>query len=94
MHICFISHEYLLWGGGGVGSFIQTLGRQLIGRGHQVSVVGVVDITSMNTIKNGEDLLGDDILAFPVESPLLLNIDTLADWDAANAFCQSQEETS
>ena len=51
MHICFISHEYPLWGGGGgVGSFIQTLGRQLVGRGHQVSVVGVVDIKSEEVV--------------------------------------------
>ncbi|MDB4759037.1 acylneuraminate cytidylyltransferase family protein [Akkermansiaceae bacterium] len=55
---------------------------------------GAIYITSMDTIKNGEDLLGDDILAFPVESPLLINIDTLADWDAADAFYRSQEKTS
>ena len=55
---------------------------------------GAIYITSMNTIKNGEDLLGNDILAFPIESPLLFNIDTIADWETADAFYQSQKESS
>ena len=41
MHICFLSHEYPLWATGGIGSFIQTFGRALVVRGHQVTVVGV-----------------------------------------------------
>lgn len=41
MHICFLSHEYPLWVTGGIGSFIQTLGRGLVGQGHKVSVVGI-----------------------------------------------------
>jgi len=40
MHICFISHEYPLWGTGGIGSYIQTIGRGLVKAGHTVSVVG------------------------------------------------------
>lgn len=41
MHICYLSHEYPLWGTGGIGSFIQTIGRGLVAQGHKVSVVGI-----------------------------------------------------
>ncbi|MCA0153709.1 glycosyltransferase family 4 protein [Winogradskyella vincentii] len=41
MHICFISSEYPLWKSGGVGSFLQTLGRALVKEGHMVSIVGI-----------------------------------------------------
>ena len=41
MHICFLTHEYPLWATGGIGSFIQTLGRELVMQGHRVTVVGV-----------------------------------------------------
>lgn len=40
MHIVFLSHEYPLWSPGGVGTFIQTLGRALVEKGHQVKVLG------------------------------------------------------
>lgn len=40
MHIVFLSGEYPLWTPGGVGTFIQTLGRALVREGHEVSVVG------------------------------------------------------
>lgn len=41
MHICYISNEYPLWQTGGIGSFIQTIGRGLVKKGHKVSVVGI-----------------------------------------------------
>jgi hypothetical protein len=41
MHICYLSYEYPLWGTGGIGSFIQTIGRGLVRMGHKVSVVGI-----------------------------------------------------
>lgn len=41
MHICFLCNEYPPGPHGGVGSFTQTVGRALAGRGHQVTVVGV-----------------------------------------------------
>ncbi|WP_221621350.1 glycosyltransferase family 4 protein [Breznakibacter xylanolyticus] len=41
MHICFLSHEYPLWATGGIGTFIQTLGRALVRHGHRVTVVGI-----------------------------------------------------
>ncbi|MEM7186732.1 MAG: glycosyltransferase family 4 protein [Bacteroidota bacterium] len=41
MHIVFLSGEYPLWTSGGVGTFIQTLGRALVSRDHRVSVVGI-----------------------------------------------------
>lgn len=42
MHICFITHEYPANGlnHGGIGTFIQILGRGLVKEGHDVSVVG------------------------------------------------------
>ena len=40
LHIVFLSAEYPLWASGGVGTFIQTLGRSLVAAGHTVSVVG------------------------------------------------------
>lgn len=43
MHICFITNEYPKIGfpHGGVGTFVQTFGKKLAERGHQVSVVGI-----------------------------------------------------
>jgi len=41
MHIVFLSGEYPLWTSGGVGTFIQTLGRKLVKQGHLVTVVGM-----------------------------------------------------
>jgi len=42
MHICFLTHEYPLPGirHGGIGSFINTLGKKLVRYGHRVTVVG------------------------------------------------------
>lgn len=40
MHICFICSEYPPERHGGIGSFNQTLGRALVARGHQVTVIG------------------------------------------------------
>ncbi|MDC8006305.1 glycosyltransferase family 4 protein [Aureisphaera galaxeae] len=40
MHILFLSGEYPLWTSGGVGTFIQTLGRALVKAGHSVTVLG------------------------------------------------------
>ena len=41
MHICFACSEYPPAPHGGIGSFIQTLGRELVLRGHQVSAIGI-----------------------------------------------------
>lgn len=41
MHICFLCNEYPPGRHGGVGTFTQTLGRSLVARGHQVTVLGV-----------------------------------------------------
>ncbi len=41
MHICFACSEYPPAPHGGIGSFIQTLGRELVRRGHQVSAIGM-----------------------------------------------------
>lgn len=41
MHICFACPEYPPAPHGGIGSFVQTLGRELVKRGHQVSAVGM-----------------------------------------------------
>ncbi|MGF1555883.1 glycosyltransferase family 4 protein [Paucihalobacter sp.] len=41
MHICYLSSEYPLWQNGGLGSFLQTISRQLVLMGHQVTIVGI-----------------------------------------------------
>jgi glycosyltransferase involved in cell wall biosynthesis len=41
MHICFACTEYPPAPHGGIGSFVQTLGRELVKRGHYVSVIGI-----------------------------------------------------
>lgn len=40
LHIVFLSHEYPLWAPGGVGTFLQTFGRNLVRHGHEVTVLG------------------------------------------------------
>jgi len=47
---------------------------------------GAIYISSVETIKNKDSLLGDEILAFPIESPVLINIDTIEDWEVAERF--------
>lgn len=44
MHICFICHEYPPAQHGGIGSFTQTLARELVRHGHRVSSVGLYPI--------------------------------------------------
>ncbi|MCH9661009.1 MAG: glycosyltransferase family 4 protein [Bacteroidetes bacterium] len=41
MHIVYLSGEYALWATGGVGVFLQTIGRGLVKDGHMVTVLGV-----------------------------------------------------
>jgi glycosyltransferase involved in cell wall biosynthesis len=41
MHICYLCHEYPPAPHGGIGSFVQTIGRELTARGHRVTVVGL-----------------------------------------------------
>lgn len=47
MHICFLTGEYPKKGvpHGGVGTFVQTLARALVKEGHQVSVIGINNIS-------------------------------------------------
>ena len=52
---------------------------------------GAIYITSVETIRNKESLLGDDIVAFPIDSPKLINIDTMDDWNEAVNFYESQD---
>ncbi len=52
MHIVFLSSEYPLWYPGGVGTFLQTFGRNLFANGHRVTILGVGD-------KEGEEVLED-----------------------------------
>ncbi len=46
MHICFLCNEYPPAPHGGIGSFTQTLARELVTHGHQASVVGLYPIPS------------------------------------------------
>jgi glycosyltransferase involved in cell wall biosynthesis len=40
MHVCFLCNEYPPAPHGGIGTFTRTLGRALVARGHEVTVVG------------------------------------------------------
>ena len=55
MHICFITHEYPSKGRktGGIGVFVQTLGKALTANGHIVSVIG--SYTTNNQIEYQDD---------------------------------------
>ena len=53
MHIVYVSGEYALWATGGVGIFLQTIGRALVQKGHKVSIVGV-GVTTKEEILNDE----------------------------------------
>ena len=41
MNIVYLSNEYPLWAPGGVGTFLQTIGRALAAEGHQVTILGI-----------------------------------------------------
>jgi len=41
MNIVFLSSEYPVWAPGGVGTFLQTFGRTLASKGHEVTILGV-----------------------------------------------------
>lgn len=43
MHICFLCNEYPPWRHGGVGSFTQTLARELVKRGNRATILGLYD---------------------------------------------------
>ena len=53
---------------------------------------GAIYITSVETIRNKGSLLGDDIVAFPIDSPELINIDTMDDWNAAVNFYEKMNK--
>jgi len=53
---------------------------------------GAIYISSVETIRNKGSLLGDDIVAFPIDSPKLINIDTMDDWDAAVEFYEGMNK--
>jgi glycosyltransferase involved in cell wall biosynthesis len=46
MHICFLCNEYPPAKHGGIGSFTQTLARELVRHGHSISTVGLYPIPS------------------------------------------------
>jgi len=47
---------------------------------------GAIYITSVECIRKKRSLLGKHIIGFPIESPELINIDTLEDWEVAENF--------
>lgn len=44
MHICYLCSEYPPAPHGGIGTFVQTTARALVGRGHHVTVIGFNDV--------------------------------------------------
>ena len=63
MHICFLSHEYPLWGTGGIGTFVQTIGRGLVKEGHNVTVIG------SSNLKNGDYIDDEGVEIWRLPSP-------------------------
>ena len=63
MHICFLSHEYPLWATGGIGSFVQTIGRMLVKGGHTVTVVGY------SNLKEGDYLVDEGVTIYRMPAP-------------------------
>jgi len=61
MHLCFLCNEYPPAPHGGIGSFTQTLARELVKHGHSASVVGLYPIDSPAT----EDDQGVSVLRVP-----------------------------
>jgi CMP-N-acetylneuraminic acid synthetase len=47
---------------------------------------GAIYITTTDCIINKNSILGDDIIAYPIDSPELINIDTMRDWEKAEKF--------
>lgn len=66
MHICFLTSEYPKKGKtqGGVGSFVQTLGRELVNHGIKVSVVGAGPFDKVEK----ENDLGVDVYRIPLST--------------------------
>src|SRR5262245_56513540 len=55
MHICFLCNEYPPAVHGGIGSFTQTLARELVKHGHSVTSIGLYPIQS-EVIENDHDV--------------------------------------
>ncbi|MEZ4858016.1 MAG: glycosyltransferase family 4 protein [Flavobacteriaceae bacterium] len=69
MNIVFLSGEYPLWAPGGVGTFLQTFGRTLVTKGHNVTILGV-------GVENKEVQLEDEgvlLLRLPKNNTILPN---------------------
>ncbi len=47
---------------------------------------GSIYISSVDSILKKNSLLGEDVVAFPIDSSVLINIDTMSDWKHAEAF--------
>ncbi|MDR2926895.1 MAG: glycosyltransferase family 4 protein [Cytophagaceae bacterium] len=63
MHICFLSHEYPLWATGGIGSFIQSIGRGLVQNGHRVTVIG------SSNLKDGDCIDDEGVSIYRLPAP-------------------------
>lgn len=65
MHICFLTHEYPKPGfsHGGIGTFIQTIGKALVKENHRVSVIGI-------NVYNNEDekVIDEGVIVYRLKS--------------------------
>ena len=57
LHVVFVSGEYALWATGGIGVFLQTISRELVKRGHSVSVVGLGNTAKEEILEDAGVLL-------------------------------------
>ncbi len=65
MHICYVCNEYPPGPQGGIGTVTQTLGRALVRRGHEVSVVGIYSGARAAEHERAKDDQGVRVLRLP-----------------------------
>ena len=72
MHVCFACSEYPPAPHGGIGSFVQTLGRELVRKGHHVSVVGIY--ADRPEAEEKQDDCGVRVIRVPSRGPPMLRV--------------------
>jgi glycosyltransferase involved in cell wall biosynthesis len=83
MHICYICDEYPPFPGGGIGTFTQTLARNMVSRKHKVSVVGSYKINELAK----ENDMGVDVYRMPCSK--IKKIGFMFNWRALNRLLVS-----
>tara|TARA_R110002074_G_C12462959_1_gene659560 strand:+ start:221 stop:1366 length:1146 start_codon:yes stop_codon:yes gene_type:complete len=82
MHICFLTHEYPKEGfpHGGIGTFIKTISKAYVNKGHKVSVVGINNYTN-----GGEVLILDGVTIHRLKSRKIKGLTWLINSNTINS---------